>query len=340
MAIGYLKVSTISRNGGATACARMAYVCRARVEDPRTEITHDYTRRSGDVEAVGVVGWAGTPASLAAAMSAAEKRKDACEGRSVILALPCEIDAAARERVVVAWCSDLRARHGVACAYALHRPDAHGDERNWHAHVIISARRSDGWAFGEKTRELDTPRTGGVEVEAWRVAWAARCAEELSAAGVSGRVEMKSWKRRMEASGLPTDLVDPSEHLGPARSALERRGQRTAAGERNRKRRLRRREVQPMLAERNAIAREIRAAKEEEGKMSGNEKKSSKPSVQAMPKAWVAEQAARRAAARSRTQPPRSGGILGVAMKSAQRAIDGAVDEFAKGAQLHDREER
>ncbi|WP_185680990.1 MobA/MobL family protein [Parvibaculum sedimenti] len=329
MAIGYLKVSTISRGRGATACARMAYVCRARIADPRTEIMHDYRRKRDDVEAVGVVGWKGDAASLAAEMSKSEKRKDACEGRSIIVALPHELDADTRERVVRLWCEDLRARHGVACAYALHLPDAHGDERNFHAHVIVSARRSDGLALKEKTRELDNPRTGGVEVEAWRVAWAARCDEALTQTSTAPRVDMRSWKRRLEAEGLPNGFIEPQEHLGPARAAAERRGQRTAAGERNRRRRRRRAARAPML-------REHEATKRKGEEMSGIEKTQTRQDPQGL------EALARRAAAQSHMKhtakivspstgqrlPTRKAGML----DKAQSSLDGFLSGIERSA--------
>src|SRR5690606_10184823 len=70
MAIAFLKVSKISRRTGATACARMAYVLRARIHDPRIATTHDYMRMGdSDILASGIVGWNGSAESLAQAMS-------------------------------------------------------------------------------------------------------------------------------------------------------------------------------------------------------------------------------------------------------------------------------
>ena len=239
----------------------MAYICRTRVKDPRTGLVHDYRRKRDDVEAVGVVGWNESATNLATAMSAAEKRKDACEGRSVIVALPCELDPMTRERLVVAWCSELRARHSVACAYALHRPDPRGDERNYHAHIIVTARRSDGTELGSKTRELDSPKTGGSQIEAWRKAWEEQCRIALTQAGATASVDMRSWRRRLQNANLPRNLIPADEHLGPSRVAAERRGQRTTAGERNRERSKRRGEYLSMAAMGLKLKRQIRKAK-------------------------------------------------------------------------------
>lgn len=258
MAIGYGRISTISRARGESICARTAYVLRSAITDPRTLQRHDYTRKAGDVEASGVVGWQGDAASLARAAAARETRVNACEGRSAIFALPHELDAAARLRVVQQTCCDISARHGVAIAYAIHRPDAHGSALNWHVHILVSSRRTDeGRAFTEKARELDNLRTGGAAITTWREEiWAKHCNAELRAAGQVESVDMRSWKRRLAADGLPADLVEPYEHLGPKRSAIERKGRRTAAGDRNRKRRARRQEIEPICLEHSRIPAE------------------------------------------------------------------------------------
>jgi hypothetical protein len=258
MAIGYGRISTISRAHGESICARMAYVLRDAITDPRTLQRHDYTRKATDVEASGVVGWQGDAVSLARAASASETRANACEGRSAIFALPHELGAAARLRIVQRTCRDIRAIHGVALAYAIHRPDAHGSALNWHVHILISSRRTDdGRTFRQKARELDNLRTGGAAITTWREEiWAKHCNAELRAAGHVESVDMRSWKRRLAADGLPADLVEPYEHLGPERSAIERKGRRTAAGDRNRKRRARRQKIEPICLEHSRIRAE------------------------------------------------------------------------------------
>jgi len=257
MAIGYGRISTISRARGESICARTAYVLRSAITDPRTLQRHDYTRKAGDVEASGVVGWQGDAASLARAAAASETRANACEGRSAIFALPHELDAAARLRVVQRTCRDISVRHGVAVAYGIHRPGAHESALNWHVHILISSRRTEGRTFKEKARELDCMKTGGAAITAWREEfWTQHCNAELKAIGKSASVDMRSWKRRLAAAGLPADLLEPYEHLGPERSAIERKGRRTAAGDRNRNRRARRRKIEAISLEHSCISPE------------------------------------------------------------------------------------
>lgn len=251
MAIGFLKVSKISRSTGATACARMAYVMRGRIHDPRIATTHDYRKKGdGDLLASGITGWNGDTESLAQAMSLAEKRGDACEGRSAIIAVPHELTIERSSELVADWCHHLHRHHGVACVWVIHAPDGAGDERNIHAHVVITGRRSNGSALGEKTRELDDRKTGPAMIEEWRAAWGDLAERALEQAGKVQSVDMRSWKRRLEAEGLPEDLVEGEEHLGPARSSAERRGRRTAAGDRNRLKRRRRKDAGTLIAER------------------------------------------------------------------------------------------
>ena len=215
MAIGFLRVSKISRSIGATACARIAYVMRSRIHDPRIATTHDYRKKgAGDILASGIVGWTGDAESLGQAMSLAEKRGDACEGRSAIIAVPHELTIEQSSALVADWCRHINKSYGVACAWVIHAPDAAGDERNIHAHVIVTGRRSAGDALGEKARELDDRRTGPAAIEAWRAAWGDLAERSLKQAGKAQSVDMRSWKRRLDAEGLPDDLVEGEEHLG------------------------------------------------------------------------------------------------------------------------------
>ena len=45
------------------------------------------------------------------------------------------------------------------------RPTGRGDDRNYHAHVMMSSRRLDADGFGAKIRVLDDRRTGPREIE-------------------------------------------------------------------------------------------------------------------------------------------------------------------------------
>lgn len=312
MAIGYARVDPISRSRGQSICARMAYVFRTAIADPRTLRQNDYTRKKDDIEASGMVGWNGDASSFAIAAAAAETRGNACEGRSAIFALPHELDAIGRLRVVQQTCRDINSRHRVAVAYAIHRPDPHGSHLNWHVHLIISSRRTeDGLTFGKKARELDNAKTGGPALVAWREQiWAKHCTEELRRVGSDAQVDMRSWKRRLAASGLPPELIEPYEHLGPARAAVERKARTTAAGRRNRRRRFCRQSVEPVLVERETITRAMSAIENEPARIAS--------------RVTMRLQAAPRAKGRPIQ--------LQRAMRQAQRILDRIFDEVRETA--------
>jgi len=50
----------------------------------------------------------------------------------------------------------------------MHAPGKEGDERNYHAHVLLTMRLTDGESFGPKERQWDKTQ----ELEVWRAKWA------------------------------------------------------------------------------------------------------------------------------------------------------------------------
>jgi hypothetical protein len=242
MAIFHLHVSTISRSAGRTATAAAAYRLAARIHDERTNQAHDYRRRSG-VLASGIVGWKGDHSALWNAAEAAEKRSNSTVAREVLVALPAELTPEDQARLLRGFALQLRDRYGVAGSWAIHAPPAGGDERNRHGHILITTRAVDDQGrFGPKTRALDDRTTGPKEVAAIRAAWEQRVNRELARAGIASRI---SGRRRS---------IEPMEHLGPRRTAMERQGVRTRAGDRNRARAAARERAA-------ALVREIRTLK-------------------------------------------------------------------------------
>lgn len=217
MAVMFLAVKSLSRRTGQSAVAAAAYRTGSRLTDERTGRVADYTRRAG-VLASGMVGWRGDRAALWNAAEAAERRKDAMVAREVLLALPHELDPAARARLVAAYALWLHRRHGVAVEWAIHAPAAGGDARAHHAHLLLTTRRveADG-RLGAKTRELDEAPRSRHQVEAWRRRWADLANEALRQAGVAERLDHRSYRRQAEADGLPEVLPQVKE--GPRASA-------------------------------------------------------------------------------------------------------------------------
>lgn len=227
MAIFHLSVKAVSRSDGRTATAAAAYRSGALITDGRTGEVHDYRRKRGIVHAEVVrpagpaFAWAADRAALWNAAEAAERRKDACVAREYEVALPSELSDEQRRRLVLQFAQAMADQEGCAVDVAIHRPGREGDSRNHHAHILRTTRKvADD---GTLSAKLDTEKAGRnrrADLEALRASWADLCNEHLREAGIDAQVDHRSLKDQ------GVERV-PTSHLGPAVTALERRGQRT-----------------------------------------------------------------------------------------------------------------
>lgn len=229
MAIYHLSVKTVSRSAGRSATAAAAYRAGVEITDERTGEIHDYTRKGGVESAelvlpAGAPEWAADRAALWNAAEQAETRKNSTVAREFEIALPEELSPAERARLAHDFAREIVARHGCAADVAIHAPGKEGDNRNHHAHILLSTRRLGPEGFTEKTRELDDQKTGPQLVTEWRERFASLQNERLREAGIEARVDHRS----LEAQGIDRE---PTKHLGPAATGYERR-----TGEPSRKR--------------------------------------------------------------------------------------------------------
>ncbi len=220
MASYHLSVKTVSRATGRSGPGAAAYRTASLIQCERDGTTHDYTRRGG-VEASFIVTppgavWAQDRAALWNAVEAAEKRKDAKVAREYELALPHELAPEGRRSLAEGFAREVVARFGVVADVAIHAPHRHGDERNWHAHVLTTTRVAGAEGLGAKTRELDVVQTSGPAVEALRELWAVQVNHALERIQSEARVDHRSYARQGE------DLV-ATQHMGPAAVGMERK---------------------------------------------------------------------------------------------------------------------
>ena len=221
MAIYHLSVKTISRSEGRSSTAAAAYRAGVEITDKRTGEIHDYTRKGG-VESATIIlpdnapEWARDRAQLWNAAEQAEKRKNSTVAREFEIALPAELSPAEREKLAHDFARELVKHHGCAADVAIHAPGKEGDNRNHHAHILLSTRRLTLDGFGEKCRELDTAKTGAVIIKEWRERFATLQNERLREAGHAVQVDHRS----LEAQGIEREAT---RHLGPTATAIERR---------------------------------------------------------------------------------------------------------------------
>lgn len=114
-------------------------------------------------------------------------------------------------------CFNIVERHQVAVDACIHVPHtgSGSDERNYHAHILMSTRKLTQEGFTEKTRELDQRHSG--EIEHWREHFADICNSHLELAGHAVRVDHRSYKD--QEIGLEATL-----HEGPKVTELRRQG--------------------------------------------------------------------------------------------------------------------
>ena len=112
---------------------------------------------------------------------------------------------------------------GMVADIALHEPGGHGDNRNHHAHILLTMRRIEGESFGAKERAWNAPAL----LEQWRAMWADHVNRALARAGEQGCVDHRS----LEAQGIERLA---QIHLGPAAIEMQRRGVTTDRADRAR----------------------------------------------------------------------------------------------------------
>jgi ATP-dependent exoDNAse (exonuclease V) alpha subunit len=232
MASYRLHAGIVKRSEGRSVVAAAAYRAGARLEDERLGTTHDYRRRAGVLHAE-ILAPENTPAwmldrtQLWNAVERIEKRKDAQLSRDIELSLPHELDAEQRLELVREFVREQFVASGMIADIAIHAPSRDGDQRNHHAHVLLTMREvmGDGFASTKNRSWNDTER-----LAEWRAAWEAAQNLALERAGSNERVSSESFAAR----GIDRE---PEFHLGPHASAMARKGKESRIAEENEGRR-------------------------------------------------------------------------------------------------------
>ena len=211
MAIYHLRASVISRSQGRSATAAIAYRVAERIEDRRTGLTFDYAARGG-VDHTEILApdhapdWVRDRSELWNRVEEAETRKNSQVAREVRVALPAELTHAERVELVRDFARAQFVDCGMIADIALHAPGRDGDDRNHHAHILLTTREIGPEGFTTKNRDWNK-----VEVlEGWREAWARDSNAALERAGIEDRVDHRTLEAQRD------------EALELARTARER----------------------------------------------------------------------------------------------------------------------
>jgi len=253
MAIYHFSAKMISRSTGRSAVAAAAYRTAERIEDHRQGLEHDYSNRTGVLSSEILVP-EGTPdslrdrATLWNAVEAVERRKDAQLAREVTVALPHELDDAQRGDLVRSFVQAAFVDRGMIADVALHAPGKEGDQRNHHAHIMLTTRSIGEDGFEGKDRSWNSKEL----LEDWRESWADHANSYLREIEAAREIDHRSLEAQRDkkldlkerahergdekaAQELEIEAVeldrDPLPDIGWKAWGMERRGIQTAAGD-------------------------------------------------------------------------------------------------------------
>lgn len=219
VAIYHFSAQIISRRTGRSSTSAAAYRAGEIVLDENTGEVHDYTRKRGVIRTEilaprGSPAWVFDRSQLWSRVELAEGRKDSQLCREIEISLPHELTPVQRQMLMIGFAQSQFVAKGMVADIAFHRPGAKGDNRNFHAHVMLTMRKVDGDGFGQKERNWNS----SALLQQWREQWAVHANWALEQAGHAARIDHRSHADR----GLD-DL--PSQHMGPAVAGLLARGE-------------------------------------------------------------------------------------------------------------------
>jgi len=265
MAIYRLEAKVIARSQGRSATASAAYRAGESIDDERTGIVFDYTRKRGVLwteifTPPNTPTWMEDRAQLWNAVEKAEKRKDAQLARDLLLSLPHELTHDQRRDLVREFVITEFVARGMIADVAIHAPDRQADRRNHHAHVLLTMRELLPGGFGNKVREWNATE----QLEAWRAHWAD---------AVNGHLEQHGHAARVDHRSLADQGIDrePEPKQGPVATEMERENRSSHAGDDRRAAHARNDDRAALAAEWHSVTAEIFDFGQERAKQAGND---------------------------------------------------------------------
>ncbi len=247
MAIYHLTVKAYSRKDGHSSTAAAAYRAGVCIEDALTGEIHDYTKRHGVAfSALCLPGdQTAERADFWNQVETHHKRGDAVTCREVVVALPAELDGDARQDLAHAFAKHLADTYGIAADLAIHAPSKGGDNRNHHAHILLSACAvSPEGTLGKKAEALDPIACKRAKrptlADTQREHWAGMVNAALERAQVDARVDHRTLAAQRDDARAQGDFrryaqVDriATKHEGKELTQARRRGHRPKRVRRN-----------------------------------------------------------------------------------------------------------
>ncbi|HDS3240377.1 TPA: MobA/MobL family protein [Klebsiella pneumoniae] len=209
MALYRLEMQNVSRSDGVSSVAKAAYRHRSVMIDHRTgEIHGEKSANRDDLVYAEILSPKDTPDFLKKSsndlwnfVEKTEKRKDARTAKEFKITLPTELS----NEQNIALMKDFLLNHfvdkGIICDFVLHNDK---DNKNPHAHVMITTREITPNGFGKKVRSWDEEKT----LHEWRKDWSKVQNRHLKNAGLKSRVSHRTLE---EQKNIMIDLAKKAE---------------------------------------------------------------------------------------------------------------------------------
>ena len=210
----------------------MAYRAGEKLKDERTGLTHDFTRKDGVAhsEIISNLDIEIDRSQLWNLAEKSENRKDARTAREWVIALPDELDADQRKDLAKDFARSLVDRYDVIADLAIHEPSKGGNDKNHHAHIMLTTRKAeldtdnnlilttktDIELSNAKRKSLDMGTTQD-EIKQIRETWANLANFALEKAGIQEKIDHRSYAD--QGNGLQATI-----HEGTKVTQLRRQG--------------------------------------------------------------------------------------------------------------------
>ena len=232
----------ISRGKGQSVVASAAYIARAKYKDDELGKTFDYSKNKSPALVNEILApaisqsWIKDGEQFWNKVQKTEYRKNSQFARPIELNLPHQLTVEQMIDVLRDFCCQVFVSDGMIVQFALHSPDIQngGDNRNYHAHLLLTLRRTNEKGFcGNKVREWNKKSL----LKEWREHWSIACFNKLLALNMEleacrwryGYLTLKQqYNKAIERNDIEYALQacdhEPTRHKGVAICALERKG--------------------------------------------------------------------------------------------------------------------
>lgn len=209
MALYRLEMQNVSRANGVSSVAKAAYRHRSVMIDERTGEMHgEKSANRDDLVYAEILAPDNTPDFLIKSsnklwnfVEKTEKRKDARTAKEFKITLPTELSNEQNIKLLKDFLLNHFIDKGIICDFVLHNDK---DNKNPHAHVMITTREITPSGFGKKVRAWDEEKT----LHDWRKQWSKTQNKHLKNAGLKSRVSHRTLE---EQKNIMIDLAKKAE---------------------------------------------------------------------------------------------------------------------------------